>query len=239
MRKFTVLIFGFLFVLPVWADESNDVDPNSLMGAVDGFLANIAAAEQNIASLSKEAEKAKDTKWLNCVKGQASRVSGYSQSATQMAGEISGHINAGNVREAQGKMINLRQFSEVADEAYAQAQACERSNPDAGNTSSVSRVAADTVNPSPVEDGSAASSSNEDSVTAAMTSDNTEGMVTELDTSSVSGSDMADAAGQDGNDMVEAPSNSNPSDPVTSGVGAEAAENPEDRPSWEPVSRTE
>lgn len=239
MRKFTVLFFGLLFVLPVWAEEGDAVDSNSLMGEVDGFLASIAAAEQNIASLSQEAEKAKDTKWLNCVKGQASRVSGYAQSATQMAGEISGHINAGNVREAQGKMINLRQFAEVADEAYAQAQACERSNPNAGNTSSVSRVPADAVNPSPVDDDSASSSSKEDSVTAAMTSDNTDGMVTELDTSSVSGSDMADAAGQDGSDVAEAPSNSNTSDPVMSGVGGDTAESPEDRPSWEAVSRTE
>ena len=238
MRKLTVLFFGFLFVLPVWAEEGDVVDPNSLMGEVDGFLASIAAAEQNIASLSKEAEKAKDTKWLSCVKGQASRVSGYSQSATQMAGEISSAVSAGNIREAQGKMINLRQFSEVADEAYAQAQACERSNPNAANTSSVARVPADAVNPSPVDENTVSSDSKEDSVTAAMTSDNTDGMVTELDTSSVSGSDMADAAGQDGSDMTEAPSNSNSSDPIT-GTSGDTTETPEERPSWEAVSRTE
>ena len=220
-RKVLLLLFSFIFVSMVYAQENASVADEAQNQA--DKIADVAAELQRMVA---EADSSGDKKLKGCVEGILGNAKTLVSSASGMVPRIASLAEAGKADEAAAQLEALNGMADSADQLLAKAQSCEGGDTNKAQTKKES----DSQNKKPATgnpnapatvnanlntaDAAAESDSNADagaeesgvddntSVSDAMSLDMGADMVTETERN-VEGTDHADAAGADASDIQQ------------------------------------
>lgn len=189
MMLFAVVQFLFAKTESESADNRGETD--SIRKEAGQKVTRVAEIETALDKVNKEAVKEKDVKWKVCLDNYIGTFKGVSLSASKAGSKIEELIVAGQIEEAKNQLILLRGLAESAEKTLTESQTCERQLTRVDAQSSITKEVNKQIT----------GTNSKDNVNDAMGVGFDDEFVSDKDKGLVAGSDLADAAGVDGNDV--------------------------------------
>ena len=185
----TNIFILFVFVLLAEDNKNEKLDGNSIKKEASEKTKKIAKIEIKLGSLKMEAEKEKDIRWKMCLSHYFAKVKALSAGAHNANGKVKDLVEVNKLKEALSQLILIRGLSTSAKKEDSKSQSCDRMLTSVDAKTNVIKEVNEKI------------AGKDKGVNDSMGLGFGDEFVADTDKSTVSGSDVADAAGVDGSDV--------------------------------------